>query len=309
MANDPLTSYLVNEKRHASLSPEALELMGKEAANMFLDSKVPLNEGIAKLAGQHTDINHEQVKRVAEFANNAVYLAFHEKNKVAGANSSYPSFLLADPSLIIQDLSDGARPTVVTRTDIDYGNQPVKKEKFSSAEEGAFAEMFKAASAPMPDFSFDTGVAGVMDAKSQLVGLKQHLETTAERFDLLRKEAAAEYYDMVKRHLLEGGGFEDVMVSARASGVPEEMVGEAMKPFVVDLIKEKVASPERLKTGIRNLEKVAHRVLNPDHPFVTVFGAMLALDDEIEKCATGLKQVDEQLEIVNDFIKEQLRRG
>mgnify|MGYP003353403588 CR=1 FL=1 len=71
-------------------------------------------EAVAKLASAVPDMNAEQVKRVCEYANTNVYLALHDKNKTAGAGSSYPQFELADPSRVIQDLSDGAKPTVIT---------------------------------------------------------------------------------------------------------------------------------------------------------------------------------------------------
>lgn len=309
MSTDPLSSYLLNdEHRHAALSPESLEMMGKEAANMFLDRGVSLNEGIAKLAGAHDDINHEQVKRICEFANTAVYLAKHDQSKTAGAGSSYPQFVLADPNRIIQDLSDGARPTIVTQTDADYGRQPLRKEKFSSAAFDALVnEYVTETEEENPDHSPETGVDNIMATKSQLAGLRDNLSSTGERFDLMRKEAEVEYYDLMKRHLLDGGGFEDVMVSARSSGADEGRVGETLQPFVAQLIKEKVASPERLKAGVRNLEKVAHRVVNQEHPFVKTFAAILALDDEIEKVASSLSTVSEQLDTVNAFIKEQCR--
>lgn len=307
MSTDPLSSYLLNdEHRHAPISPESLEMMGKEAANMFLDGGVALNEGVAKLAGAHDDINHEQVKRICEFANTAVYLARHDQSKTAGAASSYPQFMLADPNRVIQDLSDGARPTVVTQTDADYGRQPFKKISHDIGY-AALGEMFGKTASAEPDHSVDTGVDNILATKNQLVGLRDNLTHTGETFDLMRKEAEAEYYDLVKRHLLDGGGFEDVMVSARSSGVGEERVGAALQPVVSQLIKEKVASPDRLKAGVRNLEKVAHRVLNQEHPFVKTFVTLLALDDEIEKVASGLASVTEQLDAVNTFIKEQCR--
>ena len=113
MSND-LVNYLSSTGQHAKLSPEALEMMGKQAANMFLDTGLSLNEAVVKIASEHHDINVEQLKRVAEFANTAVYLAKHDQSKTAGDSTSYPQFELADPARIVQDMSDGARPTVVT---------------------------------------------------------------------------------------------------------------------------------------------------------------------------------------------------
>lgn len=310
---DELSNYLMSGSRHAKLSPESLEMMGKQAANMLLNEKVPLNEAIAKLAGAHADINQEQVKRVCEFANNAVYLAKHDQNKTAGANSSYPSFALADPSRIIQEMSDGARPTVVTKTDIEYSKHPNRYEKVASVKSDALlSEMFgyeekiKTAS---PDFSHATGVNEVMEAKHSLQGLKDHLESAGEKFDMMLKEAQEEYYDLVKRHLLNEYDFADVMVAARSSGVEDAKIAGVMTPVVERLMKEKVANQKKLMGGVRNLEKVAHRVVNEQHPLVTSFRTVLSLEDEIAKVAAGLGQVDAELKGVDSLIRGQLRAG
>lgn len=309
MSADDLSSYLLNDHRHAKISPESLELMGKQAANLFLDEGVALNESVVKLASAHQDISHEQVKRVCEFANTAVYLATHDKNKVAGAASSYPTFELADPNRVIQDLSDGARPTVLTPVDVSYGQQPLKKEKVSSAfSDAALAGLFgyTAEKAKVAHYTTDTAVSDVMATKDLLRGTKENLEHHAQSFEMAHKQASAEYYDLVKRHLLDGGSFTDVMAAARASSSEDEKVASVMQPVVERLLSEKVASRHQLQAGVRNLEKVAHRVINDAHPFVTTFRSVLALNDEMDKVATALDEVDQQLREVNLFVKEQL---
>lgn len=306
-------STLLSGRRHANISPEKLELMGKQAANLLLNDGVALNEGIAKLAAAHPDINQEQIKRICEFANTDVHLALHDKNKTAGASSSYPQFMLADPARIIQDMSDGAHPQTVTQTDKDYGKQPLKKEKVSSAKaDELLGEMFgmKEAEARADlDFSRDTAIRQVTDAKDSLVALRDSLSSTGEQFDLSFKTAAAEYYDIVKRYLLDGGGFEDVMAASRSTGASSEKIAEMMRPVITRLIQEKVATADMLKISMKNLEKVAHRVVNPEHPLVLTFAGVVALDREIEKVASGLEQVEGELKKVNGFIREKLIAG
>jgi len=310
---DELSNFLMSGTRHAKLSPESLEMMGKQAANMFLNDGVSLNDAIAKLAGAHADINQEQVKRVCEFANTAVYLAKHDTSKTAGAESSYPQFPLADPSRIIQDLSDGARPTVATKTDIEYSKHPNKYEKVASAKaDSLLSEMFgyeEKVKTASPDYSKATGETEVMEAKHSLMGLKDHLERTGERFDLMLKEAQESYYDTVKRHLLDGNDFADVMVAARSSGLEDSKVAGVMKPLIERLLTEKVASEKSLMQGVRKLEKVAHRVINEEHPLVTGFREVVSLEGEITKVSTGLGQVDAELKGVDSLIREQLRAG
>ncbi len=308
-----LSTILSKDSHHANISPERLESLGKEAANMFLNESVSLNEGIAKLAGAYPDINQEQVKRICEFANTDVYLAKHDKSKTAGDDSSYPQFELADPARVIQDLSDGARPTTVTRTDVDYGLQPLKKEKMSASKSDLLLEemfgMKEAKEREDLDFTRDSAIHQLTDAKDSLIGLRDSLSHTGENFDLSFKEASADFYDTVKRHLLGGEGFEDVMNAAKSSGASNEKITEMMVPVVARLLKEKVSSAEILKVGVKNLEKVAHRVLNYEHPLVKSFMEMISLDQEIEKVASGLGSVEAELKKVNSVIKEQVFAG
>lgn len=306
---DPLSNYLMNGDRHASLSAESLELMGKQAANRFLQEGLALNESICKLAGEHQDINGEQIRRIVEYANSAVYLAKHDQSKTAGADSSYPQFDLADAGRIIQEMSDGARPTVTTQVDVEYSRLPAKARV--SAKEDVIAKVFgidpeKIASV---DFSKETAVKQVMDAKSDLVAAKDLLEHNGERFDMALKEAQAEYYDLVKRHMLDGHSFRDVLAAAQSSGADKMKIAEAFRPIIERLLAEKVASPAMLRQMTDQLEKVAHRVVNEKHPLVSTFCSVLALEAEVEKVAMSLAEVDSQLGRVRGFIKEQFLVG
>ena len=120
------------------------------------------------------------------------------------------------------------------------------------------------------------------------------------------KTASEEFYDLSKRHLLDGGGFHDIVAAARVPGVPFEKVAETLQPYVVQLIKEKVASPQQLRDGVEGFEKVAHRVLNPEHPLVVSFRTVLAADAEIEKLASGLQDIDVELDRVSSFVRGKL---
>ena len=297
--------------QHASLSAEALELMGKRAANMFLSEDVALNEGVAKLAAEHPAINHDQVKRVCEFANTAVYLARHDQSKTAGAESSYPQFQLADPARIIQDLNDGARPTVVTQTDADYGRQPTKKEKVSSTKvDELLSQLFDIEVATERAKTEDSQVyrekvaADMVNSKNALISLRDSLRSTGENFDLSFKEASVQYYDTVKRHMLGGGDFVDVLAAVKTAGVGDAKIAEILNPIIDGLLREKVATASQLTRSTKAMEKVAHRVINEDHPLVTLPREIASLDLEIEKIARGLNEIEAPLSEVNAFIRE-----
>lgn len=290
--------------RHASISAESLELMGKQAANLFLDSGLSLNEAVVKVASAQPGINPEQLKRVVEYANTATYLAKHDQNKNAGSDSSYPQFELADPGRVVQDLSDGARPTAVTRTDIDYGRQPLKAKLSSVQTDALLSEIFKTASAEDNDFSHETLVKEVMDTKSDLIQLKENLESSAEKIAFDTESAIADYYSVMRTHLLDNGSFADVLAAARSTGMDQEKIASVLQPFVVQLLSDKVLTPDELRAGSNSLNKVAHRVVNTEHPLVQSFSAIVMLSDELEKIAHGLESVEDQLGMVRSYIKE-----
>lgn len=306
---DELSNYLMNGSRHASLSAESLELMGKQAANRFLNEGIALNESIAKLAAVHEDISGEQVKRVAEFANNAVYLAKHDQSKTAGAETSYPQFELADPSRIIQNMSEGSRPTISTPVDIEYSKMPSRTKTASVhqvEDRDVVLERIFGVSPEKADLSYskDTVTDKVIGAKSDLVALKENLESHGEQFTMALKEAQAEYYGLVKNHLLEGGSLSDVIVAAQSTGADKMKIAEAFRPVIERLLKEKIATPRYLTMMTEQLEKVAHRVVNEKHPLVSTFASLIALETEIDKVAMSLSEVDDQLGRVKGFIKE-----
>lgn len=307
--------------RHASISSEMLELMGKEAATKFLEQEIPLNESISKLAGEHADISSEQVKRVCEFANTSVYLARHDQAKTAGAKSSYPQFQLADPARVIQDLNDGAVPTITTETDIAYSRaaaRPVEKTASvaggwgNSSKERAWNELqksFLGDGKTAATHSVDSVIDDVYAMKDSLTGTRDHLRVKGEQLLFMRKEAQAEYYELAKRHLLDGGSFTDLLAAAQS--LPYEMpkIATVIGQLSESLVHDRVTSFEALQRQTNELEKVAHRVVNPQHPFVRTLGAIIDLDQESEKVSIALDEVDSHLSQVQAFIKEHFLAG
>lgn len=305
MAHDELSEFLLSSGHKSSLSPEKLELLGKEAANMFLDKGVALNQGIAKLAGAYDSINIEQVKRVCEFANTSVHLAYHDKNKIAGAESSYPQFELADPARVFQDLSDGAMPTKITQTDVDYGKQPLKQK----TSEAKVTEIFESSFGLDKTAHVSESMAAdqVMNTKDDLTSLRTHFLNSGEQLDMLKAAAEAEYYKAVKIHLLEGNSFADVVNAADNCGVDGEKIAEILTPVFTKLVEEKVITLEKVSSVLRDrgsLEKLSHRILNEEHPFVSTLRAIAAADEEITKVAASLDDIDDSLASVNRFIRE-----
>jgi hypothetical protein len=308
---EKLSTALAKEGKHANLSPEVLEMMGKSAANTFIEKGVSLNESISKLAAAHNDISQEQVKRVCEFANTAVYLAKHDMSKTAGSKESYPEFDLADPNRVIQDLSDGTKSTITTKVDADYSKLPAKMKTSSAKSKAdlALEELFSSKTAEDLDYSKQTAIDEVMAAKEQLKGLQDHLSSAGEQFDMTLKEASAEFYELSKRHMMSNGSFADIAKVAASTGASAQEAHDILAPVIKLLVQEKVASAKELTTQMKGLEKVAHRTINPDHPMLKAASAIVESNREIEKIAHGLLETEKGLKQVNSFIKEKLSAG
>jgi hypothetical protein len=301
---DKLAEFLTSDRHHKpEMSPDSLELMGKQAAREYMTNGTPPNTTIEKLAKEIGEITTEHIKRVCEIANQTIYLDKHEKNKTAGAASSYPRFPLADASVVVHSLSAASHP-VVEVADPSYGMAP--KAKTSSATDADLAEMFKTASAE-PTFTVESADTDLNATKNALKGMKDHFTHIADQHDAIYKQASAEYYNSVKRYILDGGAFADVMVAARSTSLGDEKLASVLAPVVERLILEKVAGPRRLQEGLRDMDKVAHRILNPEHEFVTLVQAIVDAKETFDKTASDLKLVESDLKAVNDVIKRNLR--
>lgn len=310
--SDDLTRYLTSDSPKPKVAPETLEVMGKQAASQFLSSGVALNEAIVKLAaGQHLGV--DQVKRVCEFANNAAYLGLHDKNKTAGAESSYPQFELADAGRVVQDLAVAAKPTLrpaeINPSAADYGRQPVKAKLASATTDNLLADLFNVKEAEARadlDFTRSSAINDIVDTKQDLTSLKDTLTSAAAELNALHEEATEDYYKVAKAHLLEGHGFEDVLAAAGWSPETKSKVSSILQPVVARLIKEKVAAPADLTFGLHSLAKVAHRVIDETHPLVAHYREIASIDTEISKIAASLADVDVELDRVNAFLKKQI---
>jgi len=309
---DDLSKYLLSGTGGFALTPEKLELMGKEAASLLIEKNVPLTDGVVKIASQHPDMNAEQVRRVVEFANTAAYLSFHDKNKTAGSEHSYPQFVLADPQAVLKKLSN-AQSQEGQVADVTYLASPSRSSISTPERERALEELFlgtgSQAKTAAVDFTPESAAEVIVNAKHDLIDLRDNLASSGERFEILLKTAEADYYDSMKRHLMDGGSFVDVLRGANETGLPSQKIASILGPFIKRLIDEKVASVDEITLQSRGLSKVAHRVVDPTHPFVAGFSALHNLLDETEKVASALEDVDMQLDRVKQAIREEFLAG
>lgn len=300
---DKLAEFLISDRSQPSVAPEVLELMAKQAAAEYLEHGVPPNKTIAKIASDNNHYTTEHLKRICEIANQTIYLGIHDQNKVASAGSSYPQFPLADPAQILEGLTEAARTVTQGTVDSSYGSEP--NEKKASINDAQLEELF--GKPTQVDFSSETVDTDVTALKDSMKGLRDNLTEIADQHDLSAKYASDRYYLEVKNHVLEGGSLADVVNAAHSTGLPAEKVATIINPVVVRLMREKVASAGTLKRHLSDLEKVAHRQVNPEHPFVALVAEIADAYDTIALCSTKIAEANEALGEIDTFIKGNIR--
>src|SRR5688572_10722848 len=110
---------------YAALSPADLQSLGKRASASYLAGEASLNDAIIKVAREYPSISPHQVQRVIEFANQETFSRLFsdgEKN----ASDKNIEFPVADPSVILLELNNGAKPQIMTAPPDDYSSSPVK---------------------------------------------------------------------------------------------------------------------------------------------------------------------------------------
>ena len=300
---DKLAEYLTGDRSQPSVAPEVLELLGKQAAAAYLDHGVSPNKTIVKLASEGNQFTADHIKRICELANQSIYLGIHDKNKVASAGSSYPQFPLADPGEVVQQLTISAQPVIEGTVDSSYGTLP--KEKKASISDEQLAELFgQPTQVTYTTESLDTDMTALKDS---MKGLKDHMTVLADQHDFVLKTASDQYFDEVKNHMLTGGSLADVLNAAVNTGLSDEQIATAITPLVGRLLTEKVASAGALNLQIEGLEKVAHRQVNPNHPFVTLVAEIADASDTIELCSTKIAEANAALAQIDEHIKETIR--
>lgn len=116
---------LETKNTYAALSPADLQSMGKQAAAAYLCGGTSLNDAIIKLARQHPSISPHQVQRVVEFANQETFAKLFSDNEKYASDKNI-EFDVADPSDVLLELNNGAKPQIMTAPPSEYSRDPVK---------------------------------------------------------------------------------------------------------------------------------------------------------------------------------------
>jgi len=337
MATDILQQLLTGGSSNQGVSPELLETLGKQAAQRFLKDETSLNESIVKLASEYPGIQNEHVKRISEFANNAVFQKMHSDSADKNVH-----FDVADPGVIIRDLKDGGSPNHDGKTlnngpsqgktsghpavgDGSNYRKPPGYESSPSSDQGfqdlssAFTEFSRqdntsgvegtgepisktAAAAPVVvDHELHADpIHDVHDADVRLRATEEKLKEAHECFDLILKQAEEEFYQAAKSECLnpEGSGLSGVTQVVKLAAPSHRFAFQILKPVAERLVKEgAVRSSEMSKTASMN------RVVNTDHPLFRTFSGIVKAANERDKSALALDEVQKSREQTQGFLQ------
>lgn len=326
---------LISGSKRGGPTAELLETLGKKAAAQFLRDGDSLNESIVKLASEHPGIENEHVKRIAEFANNAVFQGLHSQNE--DKNVHFP---LADPGTIIQDLRDGGSPNHVGKTlntglpqnkrsfvpssgtsdyttppspipntggfaDLSSGFEELREGNEVSGTQDQGEPINKVASAPAwSNYNQHANpVEDVYRTHVRLQAVREKLAQTHENFDIALKTAKADFYQRVKVACLEPGGpgLMDVVNAVKLASPNDSFAFQILRPVSERLVNEGVIKHAQLT------KTASQKIVNFEHPLMVAYAGILKMAEEKVRSREALNQADEALKKTASFLKEHVQ--
>ncbi len=324
---------LISGVRQNAPQAELLEALGKKAAALYLNEKEPLNSSIVKLASEHPQLENEHIKRIAEFANNAVFQQMH--NQSEDKNVHFP---VADPGTIIQDLKDGGSPMHDGKT-MNAGMQP-KRSMVPSAQNadyqtaprsipstegfedttagwneldrrnqvsgvmGTGEPIAKQASAEYPTWSHSDPVEDVFRTHLKLRAVKEKLAEAHENFDLALKTAKEDFYQSVKHFVLDpdGPGLMSVVNAVKLASPNDSFAFQILRPVAERLVKEGAVRSDKL-------EKTAsvQKMVNLNHPIVVSYLGILKMAEEKVRSHEALREAERAYVQTGEFLRKNVQ--
>lgn len=293
---DPF-EQLLTQPSGQNVPPETLEMLGRQASQLFRSQGVPLNQAISQVLANHPELGNEHVKRIVEFANTVTFQEMFQ-----GSEDKNVHFDIGDPGVVLRDLKDGGSPAHSGKTLTDYQRPPQTNQ--SSDLDAALMQQFTGSSTPVSeatkvasaDVDHEKHANPIEDAYDAMIRLQATREKLAESYetmDLLMKEAQQDLYQHIKFEVLEddGAGLGGVL-SALEKIASQDLVEVVVAPLVERLVKEG-HDPKRLT---RSLQKTAGVVPNLQHPLFATFDAIVKTASEMVNCGQAISDVDKMLE-------------
>lgn len=276
-------------------SSEHLKLLGKRAAGMYLRKEAGSPTDAVRSAIEGEDLSKDQVRRVAEMANQALWRTeFHDGGR-ADTN-----FEPASADTVISDMA--------AKADVVH-DDPHALDYFSDVPNQNAGDDIDLADA------FGIKVDSPEYEQLNPVGNEQaQVEKAASAVDLARhgvdvmsrhvRDASESFYQMIKKaHVTDGLGLLQI----------SQAVGQAVNDpsFGIELMK--TASGRLESEGVvfnqkAELQKLAHpMVVNTDHPIMRQAAILEKLSFSLHQAAEGLDVVKDNHARASKILRDKLR--
>lgn len=288
---------LLTQPSGSNVPPETLEMLGRQASQLFRSQGIPLNQALSQVLANHPELGNEHVKRVIEFANTVTFQEMFQSSEDKNVH-----FDVADPGVVLRDLKDGGTPAHSGRTLTDYQRPPQQQSQGADLD-AALMQQFTGTSTPINEATkvassqvdherHANPLEDAYDAMIRLQATRDRLTESYETMDLLMKEAQEDLYRQIKFQVTDesGAGLGGVL-GALEKVASEDLIEVIVAPIVERLIKEGHGQKELTAS----LKKTAGAVPDLCHPLFAAFDAYTKLAHESVICGAAIGDVDKML--------------
>lgn len=294
---------LLTQPAGSNVAPETLEMLGRQASQLFQSQGVPLNQALSQVLANHPELGNEHVKRIIEFANTVTFQEMFQNSQDKNVH-----FDVADPGVVLRDLKDGGSPAHSGKPlNSDYSSSP-KSSNNSADLDAALMQQFtgnhptpgdsesvKVASAVSEEVDHEKHTNPIEDAYDTMIRLQATREKLAESYetmDLTLQKAQEDFYQQIKLQVgdEDGAGLGGVL-SALEKIASQDLVELVVAPATERLVKEGY-NKQHLTCSLR---KTAGAVPNLQHPLFASFDAIIKIAEEMVNCGQALSDVDKML--------------
>lgn len=188
---------ILSQSRARPVDSGKLQLLGKQAAAMYSDHRVPLTDAVVSVIGKE-DLGPEHTRRICEFANTEAFRNEWEK----GGSVRNVEFTggPADPAVVIRDLNDGSRQDAILVS--DYSEPPAK---IAAADSRVEEEIFgKFAQTMVHPSEVPSGMGDLHRLHQTVNGAQEHIHGKLSGLEVTKEAVARDLGDTVCDAILRG---------------------------------------------------------------------------------------------------------
>lgn len=291
---------LLTQSSGSNVAPETLEMLGRQASQLFQSQGVPLNQAVSQVLADHPELGNEHIRRIIEFANTVTFQEMFQQSADKNVH-----FDVADPGTVLRDLRDGGSSAHAGQTLQDYHRPPQHNQspdldaalmqQFTGSSSSP-SESVKVASVQLDQEKHANPIDDAYDAKIRLEVTREKLAESYERMDILLRDAKEDFYQQVKQQVgdPDGSGLGGVLGALEKMAAPD-LLEAVMVPVAERLVKEGYGQ-DHLTASLR---KTAGAVPNLAHPLFSSFDAIVKLAEELVTCDRAITDTDRMIEDIS----------